>query len=701
MNAVKLCALHAHRAHRSLLTVSSTIIRYAVITVIVTVMVAVMVMSSYRLSAVEHSTCASCATCQHHHHDNTVAHDQGPWRRITKTGHEIIGCGIPLEIVEQTRKLKQEKLKQEQQKQQLKQEQLSIEPQNSLPLPVLNSDPDAPNTLWLNFLGRTVANTQWNDEFGVSSYQCIPYDLDGNPATISAGEQRAIQLVWERVAEDYAPFRINVTTVQPSIMDNRVVEVLITSSVDANNQDLPLSQGGGVSYVGVFGDANWRRFAPSFVYYDQLALGAPDFVAEASSHEAGHFFGLSHDGQGNEEYYNGHQSLDWSWAPIMGSPYGRQLTQWSRGDYPGANNLEDDEAILASQLGWRADEDDRVISSRLALQQYQALIGGLSTGEVDRDVWQLPARGMFVIDNDPDRTLTGGRNLDITAQLRNQQGDVVWSNPTFGPIDIQHAYSEGADGDSVTLTIQPGVVGNPQEFGYDTYGNRGRYRLWFGYPIAGQRFDDETGETDMAATDARIGQWTSGEWQLTDDARVQNTGSMGNQVVRLPNGAAMARSVDLSGQQSAWLLLRWRCLFAASTDVLRVSYFNGQEWLVVEDLSTTEVSNGWRQQAIDLSGFDLVASAQIDFTALTTVRPIDIDAVWVMADNLSQRRVGVRIAGRDVTTSIVTDPQGSNGSQDPTSLNNPTSLTEFDVFNGIDPSVRTRVRLRSVDVVVQ
>ena len=60
-------------------------------------------------------------------------------------------------------------------------------------------------------------------------------------------------------------------------------------------------------------------------------------------HEIGHTLGLYHSGQTTGvEYYAGHSD----WAPIMGVGYGKSLTQWSKGEYPNANQPQDDIAII-------------------------------------------------------------------------------------------------------------------------------------------------------------------------------------------------------------------------------------------------------------------------------------------------------------------------------------------------------------------
>jgi hypothetical protein len=43
----------------------------------------------------------------------------------------------------------------------------------------------------------------------------LPFSLDSNPNSLTAEEQGFIRTVWKHVAEDYAPFNINVTTVEP------------------------------------------------------------------------------------------------------------------------------------------------------------------------------------------------------------------------------------------------------------------------------------------------------------------------------------------------------------------------------------------------------------------------------------------------------------------------------------------------------
>src|SRR5262245_42335430 len=91
---------------------------------------------------------------------------------------------------------------------------LSVEPLEDRRLlsavPAFSSLPGAPATLYLDFDGHH--EFLWGTHFNVDT---PAYDTDGDPSSFSAAEQSAIQSIWQQVAEDYAPFNLNVTTVDP------------------------------------------------------------------------------------------------------------------------------------------------------------------------------------------------------------------------------------------------------------------------------------------------------------------------------------------------------------------------------------------------------------------------------------------------------------------------------------------------------
>ena len=224
---------------------------------------------------------------------------------------------------------------------------------------VRNSKPDSVNTIYLDFNGETISGTAWNS--AGEEWQCKPYDKDGDGTTFSVSEQQHILTAWAKVAEDYAPFDVNVTTVRSAVMNARVAYVMITPGKDKNGVSLPHDCYGGIAYVNVFGA--WQNYLISFC---QPYCGSS--VAEVFSHEVGHNMGLSHDGQNGSTYYGGHGSGETSWGPIMGASYGRQVTQFSNGDYSGATNNQNDLNILKNKLTYKDDDHGDTANEASVLQ---------------------------------------------------------------------------------------------------------------------------------------------------------------------------------------------------------------------------------------------------------------------------------------------------------------------------------------------
>src|SRR5262245_19526395 len=83
-------------------------------------------------------------------------------------------------------------------------------------VPVLNSNPGAPHTLFLDFDGHQQA--RFTDSRGIviiPQTTVRPFSVDADTASLSAADRQAIVEIWRRVAEDFAPFNVNVTTVEP------------------------------------------------------------------------------------------------------------------------------------------------------------------------------------------------------------------------------------------------------------------------------------------------------------------------------------------------------------------------------------------------------------------------------------------------------------------------------------------------------
>ena len=210
---------------------------------------------------------------------------------------------------------------------------------------LLHSNPGATKCIYLDFNGHTTTGTVWLDGATIIT---PAYDIDNNTSSFSATELTNIRQIWERVSEDFLPFNVDVTTEDPGIEGLRKVGSSDTAwgvRVAIGQNTAPAPGAGGVSHVGVFGN---EYYGPAFVFSGSLNNGDPKSVAEATSHEVGHNLGLNHDGDASQEYYPGHGSGATGWVPLMGVGYYKNLSQWSKGEYTGANNLEDDLAIISS-----------------------------------------------------------------------------------------------------------------------------------------------------------------------------------------------------------------------------------------------------------------------------------------------------------------------------------------------------------------
>ncbi len=256
----------------------------------------------------------------------------------------------------------------------------------------LHSRPGATRKIFLDFDGAEVSNTGWNvggNAIGNGSH--IGWNGDGSADSFSPAEHDWIQEVWRQVAETYAPFDVDVTTQDPgpdgwtrsSYSDTTYgTRVVITSSATAPAQ---ACAGAclGVAWVGTFDavDPN-RYYQPAWVFATSPSL-RPMIVAQAASHEAGHTLGLHHDGTQTAPYYAGTTA----WGPIMGSSSTRAVSQFSQGEYVGANNTEDDFAVIqANGLSMRADDHGNSTSTATRLGARTAYdVSGVISTRTDTD----------------------------------------------------------------------------------------------------------------------------------------------------------------------------------------------------------------------------------------------------------------------------------------------------------------------------
>jgi len=302
--------------------------------------------------------------------------------------------------------------------------------------------------------------------------------------------------IWHRVSEDLAIFDIDVTTEEPSSFSSRTGHLLVTPNTDASGNLMPYHSAGGVAYVGVFGSSNYATYySPALVYSNQLGNSAYT-IAEASSHEFGHNLGLGHDGTSTSTYYSGHGSSSdlVSWAPIMGAGYYKNVTQWSKGEYAGASNTEDDLAIIQGKLAYRGDDHGNSIGSGTAL--YVAADGGVTSSNPELDPYNVLPENKGIINSATDidvfsfgatagtisltirpawdafyrATQNRGANLDIKAELRNAAGTLLATNDPNNDTMASINYTVAAG----TYHLLVSAVGNSST-PYSDYASQGMY----------------------------------------------------------------------------------------------------------------------------------------------------------------------------------------------------------------------------------
>lgn len=367
----------------------------------------------------------------------------------------------------------------------------------------LHSRPGAANVVYLDFDGHTISGTAWNNYTGVASYDAKAFDLDGDASTFNQDEMNRIAETWHRIAEDFAAYDIDVTTEEPANFGPRVGRLLFTADVDNNGFQMPSYGAGGVAYVGVFGMSNYASaYSPALVYYNRLGSGYAPYMAAAGSHELGHNLSLSHDGTSTVGYYNGHGSGYSSWGPVMGSGYYSQVTQWSNGNYPDANNTQDDVAILAGHLSLRDDDHGDHAMSATWLEvdgngsvsvsnpqgdAHNALSAnkGVIESRNDVDVFVFSAgQGSVSLNVQPAwqafyNNSRRGANLDVKLRLLDSAGNTVASSD---PLDETQA-SVSSSVVEGTYYLEVSGVGNAS-ISYDDYGSQGMYFVSGNIPVA-------------------------------------------------------------------------------------------------------------------------------------------------------------------------------------------------------------------------
>ncbi len=294
-------------------------------------------------------------------------------------------------------------------------------------MPVYSSYPSAQAVLFLDFDGHTVNGTSWNSNGPIV---CGPANFDAQKITE----------IFNRIAEDYRPFNVNVTTdstkYQAAPANKRMRAIFTTSNSWYGNN------AGGVAFINSF---TWGDNTPCFIFTALLKYNVKN-VAEAGSHELGHTLGLSHQAAYDancaktSEYNYGVGVGETGWAPIMGAGYYKNFTVWHNGadPYGCASTQSDLSKITNSTNGFGYRIDDHNNDSRKAttttFTNKKFIVDGIisTTDDVDFFKFTISEKSVFKLSAVPYNVGTGnnGSNLDLQVDILNDKQKLIGSyNP--------------------------------------------------------------------------------------------------------------------------------------------------------------------------------------------------------------------------------------------------------------------------------
>ena len=330
----------------------------------------------------------------------------------------------------------------------------------------LESNPGASKTLYMDFDGHHSVNDGWGHNITFP-----PYNTAGGTGTFTDQEKSDIINHWREVVEDFAPYDINVTTKDPgtaalirsnSSDQNYGIRCVMTQATNGFGNGI-----GGVAFLNSFRN---NVDTPCFAFNKGLGAG-PMTV----SHEVGHTFGLSHDGLNSQGYHPGSSGGNPGWGPIMGAPFGRQLAQWSIGDYPGSTTTQNDTAIISNSsngVGRYADDHSDSFVSGTVFDINNQMTGMInSQSDLDALTFTVPAGDV----NISVRNVDHGPNVDLTYELYlNSPLTLVDDFDPLGTSDAEKTYALEAG--TYTILID-GTYQTKTNGPVSDYGSLGRYTV--------------------------------------------------------------------------------------------------------------------------------------------------------------------------------------------------------------------------------
>ncbi len=273
--------------------------------------------------------------------------------------------------------------------------------------------------------------------------------------------------MWQIHASAFSMFAVNVTTDRDVYNSAGVTNSGINRFVNVSGRSFcPVNAFGTTRYC----QTQLQRRPMTHYQYGKTAV-----------HETGHLMGLRHDGNASTSYFSGFSNHQWS--PIMGNnlccrTWNEPAIQWSKGEYTGANNKQDDLSIIARNLPFKANPIKAPVPLRVEKDSVSPLLNrGLIRSEDDRNQFTFevgPAGGRLNLL--VDRTeIRGGSALDIDARILDSGGKILVQSNDQGVRSARFSNVALSPG-RYTLVIAGGEEGTPLR-GFSNYASMGYYAI--------------------------------------------------------------------------------------------------------------------------------------------------------------------------------------------------------------------------------
>lgn len=320
--------------------------------------------------------------------------------------------------------------------------------------PSYSSRPGAAATLFLDFDGNSAT-----DDWG--TYSVGSFDLNGQSSSFSAAERMAINNIWRIVAEDFAPFDVNVTTVDPGSFSNGVAYRVVVTNSPPSAIGLSGAPRGAAVAGSFSGPATNTGFVFANSFSDYLGGISGRIVAAAIeqanevSRQFGVAIGLRNFGGVNAQPIGIMQSPD---SGLSRATWSAGLTH--SGEIP--VTFQDDVAALTTSDGLAYLPDDHGDTLATAtIMSTNAITGLIGNRTTDKDVFRFAAmQGDYTIHISVD-PFAG--NLDVQMRAFNSLGQLLVSNDPDNSFGLTYTFYIPSAGNyylEVSSHGQPGAIGN-------------------------------------------------------------------------------------------------------------------------------------------------------------------------------------------------------------------------------------------------